>query len=114
MLKQEALSFFIGSCKGSGLRAFVLFCTLLSFSSVGGAMTYLCKNDKSVRTLRTEKADDGSCKAIYTKQGVDQVVGSSTHEDSCVTVIDGIRKTLEESVWKCKDVAAQISYLSGE
>lgn len=87
------------------------FCVSLavSFSS---AATVICKNDKSVRTLRTDKSVTG-CRAIYTKQGVDQVVGSSMRENGCESIIEGIRKTLEASVWKCRDVKeAVVSNLS--
>lgn len=81
-----------------------------SFST---AMTIICKNDKSVRTLRSDKLKEGGCRAIYTKQGVDQVVGSSMRENGCDSVLEGIRKTLEGSVWKCRDVKeAVISNLS--
>lgn len=77
------------------------------------ALTIICKNDKQVRTLRTDKISDGGCRAVYTKQGVDQVVGSSVRTSGCETVLENIRKTLEGNVWKCKDVqAAALSDLS--
>jgi len=81
----------------------VLFFCLIAAVSSAPAATIICKNEKSVRTLRTDKTSAG-CSAIYTKQGVDQVVGTSMRENGCDSIIDGIRKTLEGSVWKCRDV----------
>lgn len=82
----------------------MLFFCLSTVASHAPALTIICKNEKSVRTLRTEKTTTG-CRAIYTKQGVDQVVGASVRDsNSCEGIIEGIRKTLEGSVWKCRDV----------
>ncbi len=91
----------------------MLFFCLSTAVSAASALTILCKNEKSVRTLRADKTSTG-CRAIYTKQGVDQVVGSSVRDpNGCDSIIDGIRKTLEGSVWKCRDVKeAVISNLS--
>lgn len=90
----------------------MLFLCLLSPLTTASAVTIICKNEKSVRTLRTVKTAEG-CRAIYTKQGVDQAVGTSMREDACETIVDGIRKTLEGSVWKCRDVKdASVSNLS--
>lgn len=91
----------------------MLFFCLSSVSSFSAATTIICKNDKSVRTLRIDKSNDGSCRAIYTKQGVDQVVGSSMRENGCESILEGIRKTLEGSIWKCRGVKeAVVSNLS--
>ena len=68
------------------------------------ALTIICKNEKQVRTLRADKVGDGGCRAVYTKQGVDQVVGSSIRKNGCETILENIRKNLEGNVWKCKDV----------
>jgi len=112
VLKQDKFLIFAFSYKGSALRAFVFFFCVSFLGSHVFASTILCKNDKSVRTLRTDKVT-GGCRAIYTKQGVDQVVGSSTRDNVCENVLEGIRKTLEGSVWKCRDVKeAVISDLS--
>jgi hypothetical protein len=104
VLKQVSTLFFAFSHKGSVNRAFVLLFCGVAFSSGSFANTIICKNDKSVRTLRSDKTPDGGCRAVYTKQGVDQVVGSSIRPTGCDTILDGIRKTLEGNVWKCKDV----------
>lgn len=93
-----------------------MFCTLISFFSITTsvfATTIVCKNEKAVRTLRTDKNPDGGCRAVYTKFGVDQVVGASLKPNGCDTILEGIRKTLESNVWKCKEVkAATLSELS--
>lgn len=76
---------------------------LSSLASVATASTILCKNERSVRSLRVDKTS-GGCRAVYTKSGVDQIVGSAMRENGCDAIIEGIRKTLEASVWKCRDV----------
>jgi hypothetical protein len=116
VLKQEKFPFFAFLSKGPDSRAFVLFfCQIVFISFFGSfsmANTIICKNEKSVRTLRTDNTSKG-CQAIYTKQGIDQVVGSSTQDNACDSIIEGIRKTLEGSVWKCRGVKeAVISNLS--
>lgn len=85
----------------------LLLCRVLMVSSLatlGMASTIICKNDKSVRSLRIDKTDDGGCRAVYTKLGVDQIVGSNMRENRCDSLLEGIRKTLEASVWKCREV----------
>lgn len=82
---------------------------LCSFSL---ATTIICKNEKSVRTIRTDKTAQG-CRAVYTKQGIDQVVGSSVRANACDGIVEKIRKNLETSVWKCRNVKeAVVSNLS--
>ena len=117
LLKQACPPFFVNLHKGSLKRAFVLsFCNLLFFfssTSVAVATTIVCKNEKTVRTLRTDKSSEGGCRAIYTKFGVDQIVGASLKPSGCEIILDGIRKTLESNVWKCKESkAATVSDLS--
>ncbi|MBC7370304.1 MAG: hypothetical protein H7326_01995 [Bdellovibrionaceae bacterium] len=102
------MNLFLGlNSKGSVTRAFLLLfsASLLSaFSLPTMALTIICKNDKQVRTLRTDKVTDGGCRAVYTKQGVDQVVGSSIRKNGCETILENIRRNLEGNVWKCKAV----------
>lgn len=62
----------------------------------------LCKNNKTVRTLRVEREDD-RCHAIYTKQGVDSVIGSGQNTASCEDFVQGVRKNLEEARWSCRE-----------
>lgn len=85
------------------IGAFLLFMALLSLGSPSFAATIICRSNKSVRTLRSDKANGQGCRAVYTKEGVDQVVGSSMRETGCITILATIRKTLEAHAWKCKD-----------
>ncbi|MNL45527.1 hypothetical protein D3C87_1681820 [compost metagenome] len=82
--------------------------TVLFFSSFAGAdigdSLVLCKINKTVRTLRIEKGDDSRCRAIYTKQGIDSVIGSGLNFDSCEGFVASVRKNLEEAKWNCREV----------
>ena len=49
----------------------------------------------------------GSCEAIYTKDGVDKVIGSAQKLFSCVDVLEGVKKTLLGAGWKCKEVKGE-------
>lgn len=64
----------------------------------------MCKNGNVVRTIRIELKGQ-SCRAFYTKQGVDKEVGKSATPAVCHQVTDRIRKNLEASSWKCKDIS---------
>ncbi|MGE5087030.1 MAG: hypothetical protein ACM3MG_12065 [Bacillota bacterium] len=81
----------------------VLFFSSLASAEVGESLV-LCKHNKMVRTLRVEMGSDQKCRAIYTKQGVDQTIGSAQYLNSCVEIVAGVRKTLEEAKWNCRDV----------
>ena len=65
----------------------------------------ICKNKDIVRTIRVEKSTQ-SCKTTYTKNGEDKIVGKSKTENVCIEVLTNIKKNLEESNWKCKDISA--------
>jgi hypothetical protein len=113
MALKQVMIYFKSFSKGSANRAFVLLFSISAFNSYGFAATIICRNEKQVRTLRSDKTSEGGCRAVYTKQGVDQVVGSSMRPAGCETILGGIRKTLEGNVWKCKDVKeAEVSNLS--
>ena len=82
----------------------VLFLSPLAHADIGESLV-LCKRDKTVRTLRIEKGIDDKCKAIYTKQGLDQVMGSSQKSEACEEIVASIRKNLEEGgKWTCREV----------
>lgn len=82
----------------------VLFLCPQSHAEIGESLV-LCKRQKTVRTLRIEKGADDKCKAIYTKQGLDQVIGTSQKEEACEEIIAGVRKNLEEGgKWACREV----------
>jgi len=72
----------------------------------------MCRSQKIVRTIRIEKVSDG-CETVYTKAGVDRVVGSGRHQESCESVLNNIRRNLEDAHWNCREVdSAAISDLS--
>ncbi len=64
----------------------------------------MCKNGKAVRTIRIEKKGN-TCRALYTKEGVDQVVGKSEATETCQKVAQRIKVNLESGDWKCKDIS---------
>ena len=80
----------------------MLFFSSGTFADLGDALV-LCKHNKNVRTLRIEK-NEQKCRAIYTKQGVDQTIGSSQSSNSCEEYIAGVRKTLEDAQWNCREI----------
>lgn len=91
-----------------GKALFSVMTTVLFFSSIAssavGESLVLCKHNKSVRTLRVEMDNDSKCQVIYTKQGVDEMIGSGQYTNSCVEIISNVRKNLEEGKWVCRDV----------
>ena len=85
----------------------VVSLTLLpsAFATEGqGEKLLLCKLNRTVRTLRVEIDDGSLCKTIYTKQGVDDEIGSGQHKQSCFNIVGNVRKNLEEGGWKCREV----------
>lgn len=65
----------------------------------------LCKNQKTVRTIRVEVDQAKSyCKTIYTKSGVDSIVGSGQYSKSCEQIADNVKKNLETANWDCREV----------
>lgn len=85
------------------VTATLLFFSFSSFAEVGESLV-LCKHNKTVRTLRVEMGEDQKCRAIYTKQGVDETIGSGMNPNSCVEYISNVRKNLEEAQWNCREV----------
>jgi hypothetical protein len=65
----------------------------------------MCRNQKTVRTLRIEKDDSKQCVALYTKAGVDKEVGRGQNFSSCTRVVANIRTNLDKAGWKCKEVS---------
>lgn len=86
---------------------------LLLFVAFDSQALILCRLGKEVRTLRTEVGDK-TCKAIYTKQGVDSQIGASDwNAKGCEGIIEGVRKNLEGGGWKCKEAKeSKVSDLS--
>ncbi len=82
------------------------FLSFFSFAESDRSLI-LCKQDKMARTLRITTLQDKRCQAIYTKQGIDQVIGSSQNLEACSHFIGGVRKKLAQAHWQCRDVKAQ-------
>ena len=71
----------------------------------------MCKNQKVVRTLRVVKKEENgnTCETLYTKAGVDRVVGRSKTLLGCDDFLNNVKGNLEKAAWKCKDISkAQI------
>lgn len=91
-----------------------LFCIVLNsplaltFAAVPTTSTYvLCRNNKTVRTIRLKPAsDEDSCVTTYTKEGKDRVVGSGRYDSTCEKVMINIRVNLEGAMWTCKDISS--------
>ena len=65
----------------------------------------LCKNAKHVRTLRINReAENGHCKTLYTKAGVDRVVGQGQSIYTCQHFLKNVRTNLEKAQWKCEEI----------
>jgi len=64
----------------------------------------MCRNNKTVRTIRVEKDDSKECVAVYTKAGIDKEVGRGQNMFSCVKIVENIRENLDKAGWKCKDL----------
>jgi hypothetical protein len=93
----------------------VLFFSSFAKAEIGEAFI-LCKHDKIVRTLRVDQpSSESRCKAVYTKRGVDQVIGSSQNKTSCEGFLSQVRKNLEQASWNCREVKeSRVSDLSGD
>jgi hypothetical protein len=64
----------------------------------------MCKSGPIVRTIRVQ-LNGRACKAYYTKEGVDQIVGYSASPDLCYVIAGKIRINLENNHWKCRDIS---------
>lgn len=64
----------------------------------------LCKNQKTVRSIRVEKEDANECVTLYTKAGIDREVGRAQNFSSCVRIVENIRNNLEKASWQCKEM----------
>lgn len=90
-----------------------LFFLLLLASTADAAkhrQTYvMCRNKKIVRTIRVEMGSntEANCETLYTKAGVDRVVGNGVNKESCERVVNNIRGNLEAAAWKCRDISAK-------
>lgn len=88
---------------------FIIFFIIgsLYVSPVNAADYFLCKRETEVRSIRVDYVT-GACRIIYTKQGIDQMMGQSTLPSDCAAVQGRIRKNLEEGSWKCRVVKESV------
>ena len=84
------------------LVGFFIFTANIAQAELGDAFI-LCKHNKTVRSLRVDSTDT-QCKAVYTKEGIDKIIGSSQKKEICGDVLDKVRKNLEENNWNCREV----------
>ena len=84
----------------------VLLCVVPSFADEQLRKFVMCRNGKTVRTLRIEAnpSESGSWITTYTKNGKDEIVGEGRNPASCDDVLERVQKTLESYSWKCKDM----------
>lgn len=92
------------------LLAAALICnggyTAIADSSDENPSYILCRNQKTVRTVKVNTSEGGQpCTTIYTKGGMDKVVGSGSHDISCYRILKNIKNNLEGASWSCKDVS---------
>jgi len=103
----------MGECQKIGGWVGVVACFLL-LAQVGRAAKHqayvMCRQKKIVRTIRVEVGIGGksNCKTLYTKGGVDRVVGNGVHTQSCMRVANNIRGNLEAASWKCRDINSKV------
>ncbi|MCB0392084.1 MAG: hypothetical protein KDD58_12385 [Bdellovibrionales bacterium] len=86
-----------------------LFLCLNLFSLVSEASEklyefYLCSNKKVVRSLRIELLEDSSCQTTYSKAGIDKVIGSGMHIESCQKFLNNVKGNLEAVGWECRKI----------
>lgn len=69
----------------------------------------LCKNKaKNVRTLRV-MGENKNCKVTYSKGGAEEQVGEHSAKESCSSIVDRMKDTLQAADWKCKEVSATVT-----
>ncbi len=71
-----------------------------------GSSYFLCRNQKTVRTIRIENdQDDKQCVTVYTKAGVDKEVARAQNPNNCQKILENIKTNLEAASWKCKEIS---------
>jgi RecJ-like exonuclease len=65
----------------------------------------MCKNKKSVRTIRVEKAhNERQWVTYYTKLGVDQEVARAQSFTNITRIVENIKENLTKANWQCKEL----------
>ena len=95
-----------------GLRVLIVLVPLISLpfisyaeGAIDSVAFVMCKSQKIVRTIRVTPGGEG-CQTIYTKSGIDKVVGGGKNSVSCIEVMKNIRTNLEGAAWKCRDISS--------
>ncbi len=74
----------------------------------------LCKNQKTVRSLRITPEKDKECKVTYSKTGVDETIGQARSMQGCRTIVQNVQRNLEASDWRCRSVGSAAITTSGD
>lgn len=97
-MKTAKIAFYLTLCATS-----VVFAAVESSKAEQATNYFLCKNQKTVRTIRVENDSDAKkCVAVYTKAGVDREVGRAQNISTCMKVAENIKVNLEAANWKCR------------
>lgn len=78
--------------------------TSTTSTAVSKAKFLICRNKKQVRTVNIESRADGGCNAIYVREGVSRNEGGGKNPVTCFMILGNIKKNLETSGWKCREV----------
>ena len=65
---------------------------------------HLCSNKNYVRTVRIEIKQDKTCQTLYSKAGVDQLIGSGMYIESCQKFLQNVIENLQSAGWTCRQV----------
>lgn len=86
------------------LHTLILISSFSQAAIVETELSMMCRLSKSVRTLRVEKLNNGTCRTVYTKAGVDQNIGNAQNQDSCEEILYKVRDVLVSADWKCREL----------
>lgn len=74
---------------------------------------WTCSSASHVRSIAVwdrraqNSSADYSCYTVYTKAGVDDVVGRGTWLDSCQKIADNIVRNLKNAGWRCRSLTGR-------
>lgn len=114
------IKIFLKSLKSHNINVvlwlFIFIAPNVKAAPEGFDVSYICRFGAEVRTIRVvPPGDDGRCRSIYTKQGIDQEVGKGMNPQSCIDIMNGVKKRIEEGGWKCREVkGATLSLLNSD
>lgn len=101
------------------MKVQVLFLSLVSFifpqllwssTDQSAEMFVLCKNQKDVRSIALTKAEDKTCRVLYTKAGKQELIAQGKNQDMCKDKFKRLEEKLSKAQYTCKHFdKAQIS-----